>query len=178
MTEPATSPAAALERAFSAIQSQRMGGMPFVNPSLKVEAVGFAPWNGHWLGVLVTPWFMNLVLLPHDAARWHSVRLGETTSHTFPAGVFEFIAGDEPGLGEFQACSLFSPMFEFADQASARHTARAALEALFDAGNRAEALPRDAAPKPEPAPAPAAAGMTKRQFLRGDFTGSGGERRG
>ena len=32
----------------------------FVNPALAVEAVGFRPWEDHWLGVMVTPWFMNL----------------------------------------------------------------------------------------------------------------------
>ena len=44
-------------------------GSSFVNPAVEVEAVGFAPWDAHWLGVMVTPWFMNLMLLPRDAAR-------------------------------------------------------------------------------------------------------------
>ena len=47
----------------------RMEGLDFVNPALSVEAVAFAPWQGHWLGVLITPWFMNLILAPRDTAR-------------------------------------------------------------------------------------------------------------
>ena len=36
-----------------------MQGLAIVNPALEVEAVGFAPWQDHWLGVMVTPWFMS-----------------------------------------------------------------------------------------------------------------------
>ena len=45
-----------------------MQGLGFVNPALRVEAVAFEPWDGHWLGVMVTPWSINLLLLPHDPA--------------------------------------------------------------------------------------------------------------
>ena len=41
-----------------------MAGVPMLNPALRVQAVGFRHWQSHWLGVLVTPWFMNLMLLP------------------------------------------------------------------------------------------------------------------
>ena len=40
-----------------------------VNPALAVEAVGFRPWGEHWLGILITPWFMNLVLMPRVGAQ-------------------------------------------------------------------------------------------------------------
>jgi [NiFe] hydrogenase assembly HybE family chaperone len=103
-----------------------------VNPALEVEAVGFRPWADHWLGVLITPWFMNLVLMPRVAAQWTPIGERETRHHVFPAGAFEFIGRCDATLGDYQACSLFSPMFEFADQAEARATAIAALDALFD----------------------------------------------
>ena len=41
-------------------------GAGMVHPRV-LEAVGFAPWESHWLGVLVTPWCINLMLLPRDA---------------------------------------------------------------------------------------------------------------
>jgi len=128
-------PASRLEAAFGAVYEQRMQGLPFVNVALTVEAVDFRPWNGHWLGVLITPWFMNLVLLPNDQAAWPALRVGEKCVQRFPAGVFEFIAGREDTLGEYLTCSLFSPMFEFADHETARLTAAAARAALFDATN-------------------------------------------
>ena len=116
------SPAAALEAAFHRILCEQMQDMPMVNPALAVEAVGFRPWRDHWLGVLVTPWFMNLMLMPRVAAQWPAIAERETRHYVFPAGVFEFIGARDPALGDYQACSLFSPMFDFADQASARAT--------------------------------------------------------
>ncbi len=121
-----------LESAFRAIHAQRMRGLPLVNDALAVEAVGFRRWEGRWLGVLVTPWFINLVLLPDEPARWQSAPPREQVRYEFPAGEFDFIAGFEPACGEFQSCSLFSPVFEFRQQVVARATAQAALAALFD----------------------------------------------
>ena len=74
-----------------------MHGLPFVNPALAVEAVGFAPWEGRWLGVMVTPWFINLVLAPLDPAQWRSLGQGEKRRYRFPAGDYEFIGAIEPG---------------------------------------------------------------------------------
>ena len=164
--------AAALERAFREIHATRMRGLPFVNGALDVEAVGFVRWHEHWLGALVTPWFMNLVMLPGDPRHWTSLPVGESCSYAFPAGVFDFIAGFEPQVGEFQSCSLFSPMFEFEDQESARLTAQEALRALFDVGNAQQpdegSTPIAASPDPVALPV-SAPPLSKRDFLRGDF---------
>ena len=137
------SPAAALEQRFQAILQTQMHDVPMVNPALCVQAVGFRPWAEHWLGVLITPWFMNLMLLPRLRERWPSIGERESRHYVFPAGVFEFIGGRDPALGDYQACSLFSPMFEFPDQAAAHDTAVAVLEALFDRAHReaGEVLP-------------------------------------
>ena len=160
----------ALEAAFRPILRREMHDMPMVNPALSVEAVGFRPWRDHWLGVLVTPWFMNLVLMPRVAAKWQPLGERETRHHVFPAGIFEFIGAHPPGLGDYQACSLFSPMFDFADHPGARATAVAALDALFDAANR----PLGEVPAPQRAgadaaivAAPAARAVSKRDFLFG-----------
>jgi len=145
-----------------------------VNPALSVEAVAFRPWDEHWLGVLVTPWFMNLVLMPRVIEKWNPIRERESRHYVFPAGVFEFIGSQDPVLGDYQACSLFSPMFDFADHAAARDTAAAALDALFDDANRPvsevtradasrPAVPSETAAAPALAPAP----LSKRAFLFG-----------
>ena len=49
------------------------------------------------------------------------------------AGDYEFVGTIEPGVGEFQLCSLFSPVLEFEDQATARFVAQHARAALLDA---------------------------------------------
>ena len=163
------SPAVALARAFEAVRRERMQGVPMLNPALAVESVGFRPWREHWLGIVITPWFMNVVLMPRVTAAWQAIGERETRHHVFPGGVFEFIGGREATLGDYQACSLFSPMFEFADQREARATALAALDALFDPASRATAPVRAQAPTAgvRPDAAEAAPVLSKRDFLFG-----------
>ena len=145
-----------LEQAFSTILEERMRDVPLLNPALAVEAVGLREWQGCWIGALVTPWFINLVVLP-GAGAWRAVPDRDSVWHAFPSGRFEFIAGNEPGLGPYHACSLFSPVQEFGDHETARETARLALESLFDPALLGEGGSRR----------PDGPQMSRRDFLRG-----------
>jgi [NiFe] hydrogenase assembly HybE family chaperone len=127
-----------LEATFGLIQATRMQGVPVMNTALAVCADVFTRWDTYYLGVMVTPWFMNLMLLPateESREQFAARRTGQKQNHAFPAGTFEFITGHEPELGCFQSCSLFSPMFDFRDQEAALDTARAVLEELMNANN-------------------------------------------
>ena len=120
---------------FRHVQATRMAGVPVLNAALQVEAVGFEPALGEpgeapaVVGVLLTPWFMNLVWLPLEPDT-RADRVGQGRVRAVGPTSFEFIGAHEPGLGAFEACSLASPMFEFPDQAQARATAWAVLAAL------------------------------------------------
>jgi len=155
-------PAPRLEAAFTRIWKTRMAGLPFLNDALRVEAVGFRPWQGEWLGALVTPWFLNLVLMPGEG-EWSGLPAGGERIVTLPAGGFRFISGHDEEIGEYHACSLFSPAQGFADHETARAVAAAALDALFDAVNDEKGRALEATP-----PAP----VSKRDFLRGHFAGT------
>jgi [NiFe] hydrogenase assembly HybE family chaperone len=163
----APDPSPRLDATFRAL-TPRMQGLAFVNPDVDVEAVGFAPWQGHWLGVMVTPWFMNLMLLPRDPTAWEPLPAGAKRSYRFPAGVYEFVGAHDATLGEYQLCSLFSPLLQFDDHAAARLVARLAREALFDPANA-----QDDAGRAEAAAMPLQrrleAPLSKRDFLRGRF---------
>lgn len=123
---------AKLEAAFREIHTAQMRGMPIVNDALAVKAVGFRRHGGRWLGALVTPWFLNLVLLPGDGDDWSALIPGAKELIEFPSGRYEFVHANRKGVGAYKACSLFSPMFEFASMLQATETASAALVSLFD----------------------------------------------
>ena len=172
MTEPLLpDPSARLNAAYRVI-AKRMDGLNFVNPSVQVEAVAFAPWQSHWLGVMVTPWFINLMLLPRDVSAWTSVPQGKTLRYHFPAGDYDFISSHDETVGEYQMCSLISPLLDFADHATAREVAELARDALLDPANAP--VPETAGEDPGPGPLTrikeqARAPMSKRDFLRGRF---------
>ena len=120
-----------VEATFFRIYRDRMADVPINNPALSVEAIDFQRWQGHWLGVLVTPWCMSLMLIPGKTEGWVSVRDNGRRFLRFPSGDFAFLGSEEDGLGEFQTCALFSPMSAFANQDEARLTARASMVALM-----------------------------------------------
>ena len=120
---------AALESVFRQIAATRMAGVPLLHPRLQVQAVGFEAHAGVACGVLVTPWFMNLLRLPLDDSVEMLKPLQKGERDVGPR-CFEFIGAHEPGIGAFEASSLFSPMFEFEDQAAAVATAHEVLGLL------------------------------------------------
>jgi len=145
----------ALENAFRQRDS-RMRELPVYNGLLRVEAVGGRLDGDRVVCVLISPWFMNVMVLPLDPGRAPALAEGSKRTLRFPSGDYEAIAGRIDGVGRFESISLFSPVFEFADQAVARATAAAAAQGLF------EAPARDAPPAPA---LPAA--ISRRELLFG-----------
>lgn len=125
-----------LETVFGRIERERMAGVPILNPALRVAATGIRPSGDVWVSALVTPWFINLMLLPRTpelAEAWMRDAAGAKVNHAFPAGTFEFICGgSEDELGPYRMCSLFSPVLQFENQEAALAAGEAALAALFD----------------------------------------------
>jgi [NiFe] hydrogenase assembly HybE family chaperone len=122
----------ALVRFYRFVQTERMQGVPILNPALSVEAVGFEWGEDEPVlaeGVLITPWFMSLVRLP-ASVEGHGGRVARKAVHDFGNERFEFIGAHDPALGYHETCALFSPMGGFTTQAQARETAEAALALL------------------------------------------------
>ena len=122
------------EACFQSIRETRMAGVPILNEALEVRLLGLRDWEDNWLATLLTPWFMNLILIP-ETSDGTPVRAGSKRIFRFPSGPYEFIRGEEAETGPYWMCSLFSPVFEFSDQETAEACALAALDSLFeDAG--------------------------------------------
>ncbi|GAB4064011.1 [NiFe]-hydrogenase assembly chaperone HybE [Ancylobacter sonchi] len=126
------------EAAFKEIHVGQMRGVPLLNETLEVKAIGFRPHEARVLGMLITPWFMNIVLVPGPGDDWSALVPGAKELIGFPSGQYEFVGANRPETGPYKACSLFSPMFDFTSMLQATETARAALAALFDPAIREE----------------------------------------
>ncbi len=140
MTETGQDICAKLTAVFTEIQTTRMVDVPVLNPALSVAAFGFDPHKDHHVGVLMTPWFMNLILIPRDPGNnlLAGLQAGTSQRHSLPGGRFEFMVAHEEALGQYLVSSLFSPMFEFADQEAAEMTARAVLDQVMTASEDTE----------------------------------------
>jgi len=129
-----------LESVYRCIHLERMADVPICNNNIDIRAIGFRAWQNSILGVMITPWFMNLMLLPGDSENWEELKEQDSQTHLFPSGRYQFLIGFESDLGKYQTCSLFSPMFEFADNQAAQETAQAVLKELMDEKNIDENL--------------------------------------
>jgi [NiFe] hydrogenase assembly HybE family chaperone len=118
-----------LER-FHLIDRERMRGLPFYNNVLSVEAVDFQPCPQGLLGALITPWFINVILL-HDAQPAGILPTGSTVKHALPAGEQTFMVGEEEALGRYDFISLASPTLKFKTQQQAREFARSRVQQLM-----------------------------------------------
>jgi [NiFe] hydrogenase assembly HybE family chaperone len=152
------SPADAVEEAFFRIQRDQMSDVPILNPALSVEAIDFQRWQGHWLGIVVTPWCMSMLLVPGSSENWVSTGENKRRFVRFPAGDFAFLGSEEVELGEYQSCPLFSPMGKFSTQSEATMTARASMIALLTVPH----APADKAKAEKSGDAPS---LSRRRFL-------------
>ena len=137
-------PVPVIEAMYRRVWETSMHDMPFVNNALAVEAVGFTRHEGDWVGAVITPWSINLFLLPGGGSLWVDAASGDRVKVAFPVGTLEFIADYDPGgdIPAYQYCTLFAPVSQFTVHEAAVGAAEAALEALFTAAPS----PEDEAP--------------------------------
>lgn len=120
----------ALVRHFEHIYVEHMQDLPIVNKRVRVEAVGFQDFAGHKLGVLITPWFMNLVLLP-GSDEWGDSAQGDASSIEFPSGPIEFTISRDDTLGTYLTAVLMRSVADFSDHKLARDVALQVMKELF-----------------------------------------------
>jgi len=164
-----------LEAVFNVIASTRMAGLPICNEAVQVQAVGFRVWQEHWVGVLITPWTISLVMLPGEKASLKPLGADEKMTWEFPSGCYEFMGLQEPALGICQICSLISPVIDIERHEDAVSIAEQLMDTLFAAEISDQV--RDAQRR-EHLEAARLKGETvkdktlsRRDFLRGNFLG-------
>lgn len=169
----ADDPARRVEAKYLRLWTTSMRDLPFVNPALSVEAIGFrrhgatggslagttSSAKGDWIGAVITPWVIGLLLLPGGGSLWSDRRPGDRCHVTFPIGPIEFIADYEADadLPAYQYCPLFAPPSGFASQIAAQAAATAALDALLNSGASEDPANRSAVGQRE---------SSRRAFLR------------
>ncbi|WP_447870891.1 hydrogenase-2 assembly chaperone [Serratia fonticola] len=132
-------PSALLETAFQAIADGEMQDLPFFQPQIPVCACGFQLFEQQWVGTILTPWMLSLLVLPGPEQVWQPYAVGDKLALNLPCGSVRFIVGEIAGCGQYLACSLMSPLDRHlgAEQALAlaQQSARMALSLPVVDGN-------------------------------------------
>ena len=125
-----TASVAQLVNHFRRVHIERMQGMPILNPALEVQAIGFRELEEHLLGVLITPWFMNLVLLP-GSEEWSEREQGKRIRVVLPHEEIDFNVTHDDAIGTHLTAVLFRTVADFPDQDTAVEIATEIMKTLF-----------------------------------------------
>jgi [NiFe] hydrogenase assembly HybE family chaperone len=101
-------------RCFSARRDE-----PALNPRLGFACVGFARVQGDWLGVVITPQCVDLVLLPGGGSLWGDIPAGQRRYVELSHATLAFVAAADPCLGSYQHAALVSEISTLPDMAAA-----------------------------------------------------------
>ncbi|MCG8489627.1 MAG: [NiFe]-hydrogenase assembly chaperone HybE [Chromatiales bacterium] len=134
-----------IEAVFKQIEQEQMQGIPLLNPALQVETIGFQEYGGRMIGVLITPWLMNLMLFPGDADDWGELKLGDNQYHRLPSNEYRFTVNEIDGIGLCQTHPLYSPMHEFMNQEHAVAAAESFMRTLMVEVEEPDTDPHDEA---------------------------------
>ncbi len=122
--------------AYRRIAAERMAGIPFANQRLDVDGVGFRDVDGRSVGVLITPWCMNLVVLEPEADDTAEEEASEKRTIRFPAGEFQFVRSRIDQVPAHHALALFTSVEDFPDMATARAVAADILRRILEPDTR------------------------------------------
>jgi [NiFe] hydrogenase assembly HybE family chaperone len=118
-----------LLRHYEHIHASRMRGLPLLNPALCVAVLGFRPHAEDQVGVLLTPWFMNLIVLPGDGAG--DAEQGDRLAYALPGEVLEMTVHCDETLGRYLSAVLYRDVSAIPDMHTARRLAADILARLF-----------------------------------------------
>ena len=123
--------ARALIARFQSIDAE-MRDLPIYNDKAAIEAIGFRSFGeAALLGVVFTPWFMNLIILPIEPVPMDMAAIGRTVRIELPAGERAFVVGGDEVIGLYKAHSLHSPVLNFTLPGQARAEAQRMLSLLM-----------------------------------------------
>lgn len=104
------SPAAWLDSEFSRIAQERMQSLPFYRQGIAVRACGFTLFEQQWIGCLLTPWMMSLLVLPGPEQQWPRREVSTRLALALPCGEVTFVVSESDSGQQYLSCSLMSPL--------------------------------------------------------------------
>ena len=105
----ATNPAPLLVAQYGRIAREEMQALPFYHATMPIVAE-CTLFEGQWLGCVLTPWMLSVVVLPGPDQLWPVRSSSDRLALPLPRATLTFMVGDLPESGQLPSCSLMSPL--------------------------------------------------------------------
>lgn len=105
----ATNPAPLLVAQYERIAREEMQTLPFYHATMPIVAE-CTLFEGQWLGCVLTPWMLSVVVLPGPDQLWPVRSSSDRLALQLPCGNMTFMVGELPETGQLLSCSLMSPL--------------------------------------------------------------------
>lgn len=104
-----------LETHFKSVHKDEMDDLKLCNKNVHVEGIGFHLHDNHWIGIMITPWFLNLMIIPQSGQPWPELTEGRGKDIVleFPCGNLKFAPRIDPVIGSHLCCLLASPLNDY-----------------------------------------------------------------
>ncbi|MDU8924988.1 hydrogenase-2 assembly chaperone [Pasteurellaceae bacterium LIM206] len=87
-----------------------MRDLPFYRQEVPCFCPKFILFENQWIGTVVTPWMLSLLVLPGPDQVWDWRKLGDKIAVRLPYKTFMFTVSSLANIPQYLSCSLISPL--------------------------------------------------------------------
>ncbi|OOH90579.1 hydrogenase [Pasteurellaceae bacterium 15-036681] len=90
--------------------AKNMQDLPFYRQDIPCFTPNFILFEGQWIGAILTPWMLSVVVLPGPNQRWEQREIGEKLGLQLPYKTITFTVSGMESIPQYLSCSLLSPL--------------------------------------------------------------------
>ena len=87
-----------------------MQDLPFFHHNIECFCPKFVLFEGQWVGTVLTPWMISVVILPGPQQQWEPRELGDKLTVQLPYKALTFTVSGVETVPQYLSCSLHSPL--------------------------------------------------------------------
>lgn len=90
--------------------AENMQDLPFYRRDISCFTPNFVLFEGQWIGTVLTPWMMSVVILPGPQQQWEIRNVGDKLGLQLPYKTMTFTVSSVESVPQYLSCSLLSPL--------------------------------------------------------------------